>query len=602
MSETVGTEPAIEWPLRRLGDIARIASGAAPAWNTPEYFGGDIPWVQAHELNGDIVSHTEKTLTLEGLAACGAPVFPKGSLCVALRGAAVGTLGILGIDAVIDRSVCAVYPPPELDVQFLLRYFESKKSELASSVEKGSRAKIGIKAIRSMTIPVPPREEQLEVVAKIEKWLVTLAKSAEVTRRLKSIERRFRDLVIKWACEGTLVPTEGKLALAESRSFEPGAAVVERACQILRDREIKSRRAELETIVRYTTESGFTVTPMGFLEAWLTEMILADYDLQHQEVLKKIATWFLTSVDVFPEKSSFISRLGIWLGAANTLLHSVGIKSEVLGKIRDLSFERYPESFRGMLHESSLEMQFTKFDLPQMRHDWLDRPAEEKWRKRLGTLPESGVSAIPAQPDGWAWTTLATIADIRVGATRRRGSSRWGNIGRPVPCLRATNVQAGHLDLADVKNAEVPEMEIAQLRLAPGDLLLSMAGGRAERCRGLVWNGELPECVFDKQIFRVRLLEAGLDPAFYSLCIDSLWQRYLADPGAPTSDVGFLGYSELWALQVPVPPSAEQKRIVAEVESQLSRIDKAERDNLVALEKLEQRRRRMLQRAFAGLP
>lgn len=601
MSETVRTESAREWQVRRLGDIARIATGATPLRNTPEYFGGDIPWVQAHELNGDIVSRTEMTLTLEGLAASGAPVFPKGSLCIALRGAAVGALGILGIDAAIDRSVCAVYPPPELDVQFLRSFFESKKTELTSNAEKGTLAKIGIKAIRSMTILVPPWEEQLEVVAKIETALARHAESIEGKRNLQSLMKRYRREVISLALMGVSAPAEAELARAEARSFEPGMAVVERARQILHARAIKARRAELEEFVRLSVGTLLIVTPMGFLEAWLTEMILADYDRQHPDDLKRITTWFLTSVNVFAEKPAFLSQLAIWLGAANYLLRSVGIESQVLGKPRDLTIRQIPDSFGMMLRESSLRTQFEEFDLPQIRQDWLDRPAEEKWSQRLGNLPESGASAIPPLPDGWAWTTLATIADIRVGATQRRGPSRWGITRRSVPCLRAPNVQPGRLDLTEVKNAEVPETEIAELRLMPGDLLLSMAGDRDERCRGTVWNGELPECVFEKQIFRVRLLDAGLDPAFYSLCIDSLWQTYIADPGAPTSDVGFLGCSELWTLQVPVPPSAEQKRIVAEVELQLRSVYKAESGSFVAIEELDQQRHVMLQRAFAGL-
>lgn len=116
-------------------------------------------------------------------------------------------------------------------------------------------------------------------------------------------------------------------------------------------------------------------------------------------------------------------------------------------------------------------------------------------------------------PEGWVWTTLSAIAELKGGITkgqkRRPGAVLWS-----IPYLRVANVQRGYLDLTEIKTIEATEAEIAELRLDPGDVLFNEGGDRDKLGRGWVWSGELPECIHQNHVFRARLRTRDVHPKY----------------------------------------------------------------------------------------
>lgn len=196
------------WPVVRLGDIARTTSGGTPRRDRPQFYGGNIPWVKSGELGDSVVYETGETITEEAIKSSNAKVFPKGTLCIALYGATVGKLGILGIDAATNQAVCAIFPPDELDTRYLYRFFESKRRELVEQGKGGAQPNISQGIIRDTKLPLPPLGEQREIVAEIEKQFTRLGAGVSALRRVQANLKRYRAAVLKAACEGKLVPTD----------------------------------------------------------------------------------------------------------------------------------------------------------------------------------------------------------------------------------------------------------------------------------------------------------------------------------------------------------------------------------------------------------
>ena len=86
--------------------------------------------------------------------------------------------------------------------------------------------------------PIPPLDEQAEIVAEIEKQFTRLEAGVAGLRRVQANLKRYRAAVLKAACEGKLVPTEAELARQEGRTYETGAQLLERI--------LTERRAEME--------------------------------------------------------------------------------------------------------------------------------------------------------------------------------------------------------------------------------------------------------------------------------------------------------------------------------------------------------------------
>ncbi|TAN03496.1 MAG: hypothetical protein EPN36_12070 [Rhodanobacteraceae bacterium] len=229
----VRTQTAMPWRIVRLGDVAKTLSGGTPKRSVSSYYDGDIPWVKSGELGDRVVYETGEKISRAALEQSSAKLFPKGTLCVALYGATVGKLGILGIEAATNQAVCGIFLPESIDTRFAYRFLESKRRELIEKGKGGAQPNISQEIIRDLEFPLPPIDVQRQIVSEIEKQFTRLDAGMAALRRVQANLKRYRAAVLKAACEGRLVPTEAELAKAEGRTFETGEQLLAR---ILADR------------------------------------------------------------------------------------------------------------------------------------------------------------------------------------------------------------------------------------------------------------------------------------------------------------------------------------------------------------------------------
>jgi len=176
-----------------------------------------------------------------------------------------------------------------------------------------------------------------------------------------------------------------------------------------------------------------------------------------------------------------------------------------------------------------------------------------------------------AIPSSWAWTTLGELADVVGGVTK--DSKRQSDPALPlVPYLRVANVQRGHLDLTEVAQIRVPESTLDRLRLMPGDVLLNEGGDRDKLGRGWVWEGQIEDCIHQNHVFRARITSDALDPTLLALFANECGREWFERQASQTVNLASISLTKVKRLPVPVPPQAEQRRILAALEDHLSRI------------------------------
>ena len=184
---------------------------------------------------------TSETITDLGLKSSSAKIFPKGTLCIALYGATVGKLGILGMDAATNQAVCGIFLPDSIDTQYVYRYLESKRQELVDMGKGGAQPNISQEIVRQTNIPVAPLPEQRRIVSEIEKQFTRLEAGLAALRRVQANLKRYRAAVLKAACEGRLVPTEAvsqKSAVRGQKSaanYETGEQLLQRILEQRRE-------------------------------------------------------------------------------------------------------------------------------------------------------------------------------------------------------------------------------------------------------------------------------------------------------------------------------------------------------------------------------
>jgi type I restriction enzyme S subunit len=167
------------WPVDALRSIAETTSGGTPRRDVDGYFGGAIPWVKSGELHQAVVSATEESLTERGLAESSAKLMPLGTVLVAMYGATVGAVAILGVEAATNQAVCCISPSHTLTSEYLAHLLRKMAPSLLAKRVGGAQPNLSQELLRNLRIPVPPREVQrdfgqrLAVVAGLGRELET---------------------------------------------------------------------------------------------------------------------------------------------------------------------------------------------------------------------------------------------------------------------------------------------------------------------------------------------------------------------------------------------------------------------------------------------
>ena len=140
-----------------------VGSGTTPpsddaAW----YSDGTIPWVTTGELRESVVYETTKSVTASAMEKFSAlKLHPAGSLAIAMYGATIGRLGILGVDATTNQACCVLSRPRNLDVRFVFHWLQGFKQILIDLYATGGgQPNINQEMIASLRIPAPNLIEQ----------------------------------------------------------------------------------------------------------------------------------------------------------------------------------------------------------------------------------------------------------------------------------------------------------------------------------------------------------------------------------------------------------------------------------------------------------
>ncbi|MBL8529212.1 MAG: restriction endonuclease subunit S [Burkholderiales bacterium] len=162
-------------------------------------------------------------------------------------------------------------------------------------------------------------------------------------------------------------------------------------------------------------------------------------------------------------------------------------------------------------------------------------------------------------PKGWdEGTRLGDVADIASGVTKGRNLN--GQRTRAVLYLAVVNVQDRALDLSTVKSIEATEAEIDRYRLLKDDLLLTEGGDPDKLGRGTLWSEELPECIHQNHIFRVRLTTARVHPLFLNwLVSSSRGKKYFLRSAKQTTGIASINMTQLRGFPMLIPPVELQR-------------------------------------------
>jgi type I restriction enzyme S subunit len=177
-------------------------------------------------------------------------------------------------------------------------------------------------------------------------------------------------------------------------------------------------------------------------------------------------------------------------------------------------------------------------------------------------------------PSGWEWALIEHCFSVSGGI--QKTPARMPRT-HAFPYLGVGNVYRGRLELATVKQFELLEGELEKYRLNTNDILVVEGNGSANEIgRCAVWRNEIENCVHQNHLIRCRPLLASLTP-YAELYLNSPYGVAEMKRLAITSAGLFsLSVGKIRKIPLPLPPLAEQHRIVAKVDALMKICDQLE--------------------------
>ncbi|WP_279133331.1 restriction endonuclease subunit S [Megasphaera elsdenii] len=220
---------------------------------------------------------------------------------------------------------------------------------------------------------------------------------------------------------------------------------------------------------------------------------------------------------------------------------------------------------------------------------------KEKKIKKTKPLPEISDDEKPFEiPESWEWVRLSDVIDVRDGTHNTPPYYKTG-----VPLVTSKNLSNGQLDFSDVKYiSEDNAMEInKRSKVEKGDILFAMIGSIGNP---VLVTEDRAFCIKNVALFKNFSTKINMKYIFWLLVFLQNEMKTIASGGVQS----FISLKVFRNYIIPLPPIAEQHRIVARIEElqpDIDAYDKAQTE----LRTIEQRfpddmKKSLLQYAIEG--
>lgn len=187
--------------------------------------------------------------------------------------------------------------------------------------------------------------------------------------------------------------------------------------------------------------------------------------------------------------------------------------------------------------------------------------------KKEKPMPEIAEEEVPFEiPEGWKWCYVGDIFQHNTGKALNASDKQ----GTPLTYITTSNLYWNRFELDNLKAMLFTDADIEKCTVNKGDLLVCEGGDFG---RAAIWPYDEPIRI-QNHIHRLRAYhEVDIDYYYY------VFYLYKNAGWISGKGIGIQGLSSkaLHVLRVPLPPLAEQKRIVAKIEELLPYIDRYEK-------------------------
>lgn len=186
-----GTGPR-GWKVAQIGSRFNVVLGGTPSRARPEFWNGNVPWINSSKINDLRVIEESELVTKAGLANSSAKMMPRRTTLIAITGATLGQVSLLEIEACANQSVVGIWDADDRLREFLYLAIKEEIHGLIGRASGGAQQHINKENVKEYQILLPP-DDLVERFNNVARPIFDLIGNLLVRNK---ILRKTRDLLL----------------------------------------------------------------------------------------------------------------------------------------------------------------------------------------------------------------------------------------------------------------------------------------------------------------------------------------------------------------------------------------------------------------------
>ena len=186
-----------------------IGSGTTPSTSKKEYYDDNDNgkyWLQTGDLEDGIVNDTSKKVSNIAIKECNLTFYPIDSIIIAMYGATIGKVGILGIESATNQACCVIPVTKKQIAKYFFYEFLACKPALLIAAIGGGQPNISQDTIKKLKIVIPPINEQTAIATYLDTHCAKIDNLISIQQKRIALLQELKQSVITHAVTKGLNP------------------------------------------------------------------------------------------------------------------------------------------------------------------------------------------------------------------------------------------------------------------------------------------------------------------------------------------------------------------------------------------------------------
>ncbi|MBN2570501.1 MAG: restriction endonuclease subunit S [Ignavibacteriales bacterium] len=288
------------WYLKKIKYVGKTLAGGTPSTTNPEYWDGDIPWLNSGKVQNNIIlpDDVDKYITQLGLEQSATKMIKENSVLVALTGATCANIGFLTFPSTANQSVVAIENETKLISKFLFYFLLSQREQILIERSGGAQSGINEGDVKNLILSLPQLKEQETIANFLDEKTSQIDKLISNKQKLIDLLKEERTAIINQAVTKGINPNV---------KLKPSG--IDWLGDIPEHWEVKNlkfvARVQSSNVDKKTNEDEIPVLLCNYIDVYKNEFIDDSFNFMEATASKKeIEKFILKQDDVLITKDS----------------------------------------------------------------------------------------------------------------------------------------------------------------------------------------------------------------------------------------------------------------------------------------------------------